>query len=408
MTKFLNILVLFIVITLFVKCNTNSSELVDSSTTLESNLVAQDINQDLSEDNTLVPNISDTLPKGLGHGYDFEGNGKQDDPVLDTINFSTVLDSLPLPQITKELKEGLRNQLRILRHAKVNEVKFDDTRVKSSDLKEVINTLLDQSNGEVASLSNFKAFQLEGEDGNGSVHFTGYFTPILEVRKQKDSIFQYPIYKYPIDWNGKLPSRQEIDEQDFLVGRDLEIAYANDLFSIYTMQVQGSGIVEFEDGQQKLLAFAGGNQHPYKSIGRYMIEQGYLSKKGVSLKRIKEYFDEYPEYLSDILNSNPSYVFFSPQDSKPIGAGNEPLTPSYSIAVDRRHIPLGAVLLASVPILDNNNEISHHEWRFVLAQDVGAAIKGPGHVDLYMGVGKEARRQASFLHHYGELWMILP
>ena len=397
MLKILKLLIFICPIILFLKCNNPGPILQDSPQVLESILPA-----------TELINNTDSLQDQLGHGYEFEGNGK-DDKLMFQENFSrSILDSFSLPQMDQDFKEGLKNQLRILRHVKVKDVSFDDRKIESKDLTSVINYLLQQENETPISFDNFTAFQLEGEDKKGNVHFTGYFTPILEVRKEQDSIFKYPIYRYPINWTGKLPSRKAIVEDEVLKGRGLEIAYAKDQFSIYTMQVQGSGIVEFENGEQKLLAFAGGNQHPYKSIGRHMIEEGYMSAKSISLERIKKYFEEFPHYINEVLNVNQSYVFFQPQDSKPIGAGNEPLTPMYSIAVDRKHIPLGSVLLAHIPILDSSNEISHYEWRFVLAQDVGAAIKGPGHVDVYMGIGKEARRLASFLHHYGQLYIILP
>ena len=397
MTKILKFLIFICPVILFFKCNNPNPILQDSPSILESSLLIEE-----------PINPFDTLPALLGHGYEFEGNGKVEEENLYSPSSNSILDSFPLPQMKQELKDGLKKQLQILRHAKVNGVSFDERVIDSKDLSAVINYLLKQENNSPVIFDDFTAYQLEGEDKNGNVHFTGYFTPILEVRKKQDSIFKFPIYRYPVNWNGKLPSRKEIVEDELLKGRDLEIAYAKDLFSIYTMQVQGSGIVEFENGEQKLLAFAGGNQYPYRSIGRYMIDQGYMSKRSASLERIKKYFEDNPHYVNEILNINQSYVFFSPQESMPIGAGNEPLTPFYSIAVDREHIPLGAVLLANIPILNENNEISHHEWRFVLAQDVGAAIKGPGHVDVYMGVGKEARRQASFLHHYGQLYMILP
>ncbi len=394
MPKIVHFLFFALAVILLMKCNSTEPEFLDATEILEANLEAQ--------------TVKDTLPNELGRGYDFEGNGKDDSQIFQTSLSTKILDSFPLPQMTSTFKEGLQSQLKILRHAKIRDIEIDGKEINRQHISEVLNHLIGVQNDEEISLEDFTAFQLQGEDQKGNVHFTGYFTPILEVRKVADSIFKFPIYRYPVNWKGRLPSRKEIVEEEVLKGRDLEIAYAKDQFSIYTMQVQGSGIIEFENGEQKLLAFAGGNQHSYKSIGRYMIDQGYMSAKSVSLERIQKYFDENPDHVNEILNENQSYVFFSPQDSKPIGAGNVPLTPFISIAVDRKHIPLGAVLLANIPILNSENEISHHEWRFVLAQDVGAAIKGPGHVDLYMGVGKEARRQASYLHHYGQLWMILP
>jgi len=174
------------------------------------------------------------------------------------------------------------------------------------------------------------------------------------------------------------------------------------------MQVQGSGIVEFKNGERKLLAYAGSNKHEYKSIGKLMIQKGFISKEDISLLSIQQYFADHPDELEDILNYNPSYVFFKEQESRPKGAGNVPLTAKYTIAVDRSIIPLGACLLAYVPVLDGEKRFSHHEYRILISQDVGGAIKGAGHVDLYMGIGEQAKNQASNLHHYGQVWLLLP
>jgi len=108
------------------------------------------------------------------------------------------------------------------------------------------------------------------------------------------------------------------------------------------------------------------------------------------------------------LFANPNYIFFKPSKNKPKGAGHVPLTAKYSIAVDRKYIPLGSCLLAQIPIIGENKKFSHYEFRFLIAQDIGGAINGPGHVDLYQGIGKIGQKNASALHHYGKLWLLLP
>ena len=112
--------------------------------------------------------------------------------------------------------------------------------------------------------------------------------------------------------------------------------------------------------------------------------------------------------MEEVLYSNPSYVFFRPSKARVSGAGPVPLTPEYSIAVDPKYIPLGSCLLAAVPIHDKKGNFTHHEYRILLAQDTGGAINGPGHVDLYTGIGKQAKRDAGYTHHYGGLWLLLP
>ena len=105
------------------------------------------------------------------------------------------------------------------------------------------------------------------------------------------------------------------------------------------------------------------------------------------MEGIKSYLKYNPELVKPILFTNPSYVFFEKVNSKPLGAGHVPLTSDYSIAVDTRHLPLGSCLLAALPILDEEGDFSHHEYKFLLAQDVGGAIRGNGHVDVYCGIG---------------------
>jgi membrane-bound lytic murein transglycosylase A len=141
-----------------------------------------------------------------------------------------------------------------------------------------------------------------------------------------------------------------------------------------------------------------------------MMKEGYADAQNVSLKRIKQFFNENPHLVDPLLYVNESYVFFSlvKYQKTPKGAGHVPLTTEYSIAVDRRYIPMGSCLLAKVPIIDRNNRIDHYEYRILIAQDVGGAIKGPGRVDLYTGVGDKGRQKASALHHYGNLWLLTP
>jgi len=126
-----------------------------------------------------------------------------------------------------------------------------------------------------------------------------------------------------------------------------------------------------------------------------------------SIRGIRRYLNAHPELMDEVLFSNPSYVFFTQQKAQPYGAGLAPLTPNYSVAVDTRYIPMGACLLARVPLLSNDKVIDF-EYRVLLAQDIGGAIKGPGRIDLYMGIGELAQNKASAMHHYGQLWLLTP
>ncbi|MEM8910077.1 MAG: murein transglycosylase A, partial [Bacteroidota bacterium] len=342
---------------------------------------------------------------------DFHGNGKQKEaPKYTSLYTTEQLSNDHFPTIDQHLVNALKQQLRSLKYQKKKKpLQVDGLNLDVDQLEATIQILLDAAKNPQADLAQSLAMhKIEGEDGRGNVHFTGYFTPVVPVRKEKTEAFQYPLYTYPKDWDGQLPSRQQIDGEGVLNGLGLELAYAKSAIDIYFMQVQGSGIVAYEDGQQELFAYNGSNRHSYRSIGRYMVERGWTTPSHVSLKAIKNYLERNPEMVDSILFANPSYVFFDPVKSAPKGAGLVPLTAMHSIAVDTRYIPLGSVLLATVPIINHKNKVIRHDYRLLVAQDVGGAINGPGHVDLYTGIGESARRKASALHHYGSLWLLLP
>jgi membrane-bound lytic murein transglycosylase A len=176
--------------------------------------------------------------------------------------------------------------------------------------------------------------------------------------------------------------------------------------SNFFLHVQGSGYLEFEGGERLLLAYGGKNGRNYTSIGRILVESGAIPKAEISMQAIKVWAASHPEQVEELLYQCESYTFFRTGPTGPVGAGGEVVVPELSVAVDPKIIPLGAVLLAHVPSLDGAGRLSGHEWRLLLAQDTGAAIKGPGHIDLYVGAGPKAGDRAGRLHHYGSVWML--
>ncbi len=263
-----------------------------------------------------------------------------------------------------------------------------------------------QTNGSVSILENVKAHQLCGEDNRGNVHFTGYFIPVIKVSKTKDEIYKYPLYRKPK--SGRLPSRKKIDDGNALANRGLELCYSDDLLDNFLMQVQGSGIVEYEDGTKELLSYGGQNGHRYKSIGKYLVAAGHVPKEKISLEAIKTWCAENPDSVSTLLNRNPSYVFFNKSKKEPSGAAGVPLSPFVSVAVDKRYIPLGSTLLVAVPVLDDNDNFIGHEYKISTAQDVGGAIKGKGRMDFFCGTGESGKKRSGALNHYGKVWLLLP
>lgn len=355
--------------------------------------------------------ILNTSSLGLGHGYEFEGNGKDRSDINLTKTYTyTSLDSLEMPIITAGLVDALHEQLKVLKRRKQKKhQKLGNLPVSLDQLEVTIKELIAWQHTKPIGLpQTIDAYQIQGEDKKGNVHFTGYFTPIIKVKKNKDARFKYPLYTRPKDWEGDFPTRQEIEEGGAFNGMGLELAYADNKLDIYFMQVQGSGYVEYPDGSQSLFSYDGTNKHPYRSIGQYLVSREDIPAKNISLLGIKRFFRQNPDLVDEVLFVNQSYTFFTPKNNRPKGAGHVPLTADYSIAVDRRYIPLGSCLLAYVPVISTDGELKRHEYRFLLAQDIGGAIKGPGHIDLYSGIGKIGQEKASALHHYGKLWLLLP
>ncbi|MEL7148628.1 MAG: MltA domain-containing protein, partial [Bacteroidota bacterium] len=183
------------------------------------------------------------------------------------------------------------------------------TRKMLHQTAQITRTIIDKSVSDRDSLllSKFNFYQLSGDDSLGNVLFTGYFTPVLQVKSVRDSIYRYPFYKKPGRRGGfPLPDRREIDFLNALDGKNLEIAWSDNLFDNFVLQVQGSGIVRFEDGREQILAYGGKNGYPYTSIGKHLIALGEIEQEDISLSAIREWLARHPERMREILSVNES------------------------------------------------------------------------------------------------------
>ena len=343
----------------------------------------------------------------LGHGYDFSTNGK--------LNDST---SLPLKTYNLEQKKDI---IQINNHSYLNQglasnnLYLDGTKYKSYSLingpKYNSNTLKALTkrlnNTKTLDLSTLSLYKLNGEDKIGNVHFTSYYIPTIEVSKTKDSIYKFPIYKKPKESYYQNLSRYDIDINHKLKNKGLELAYAKNYFDLFSMMIQGSGYVVFKDGTKQLFSYGGKNRRAYYSIGRYLASKNYISLEKMSLTSIKNWFNQHPD-STHIYMKNKSYVYFTPKKSKPTGACSVPLINHVSVAADFKYLPKGSILLGKIPVLNTNGEFIKHEYKILIVHDTGGAIKGSGHIDLYAGEGIQGENYASAMHHYGELWLILP
>lgn len=329
---------------------------------------------------------------------------------MEHIYESVSLDSLDFPIIDSRFHEALQAQYKLLKNRKrMGNQMIGSLQVTKQQLKETIKILEQYQQTKPLELSNeLHAHQLWGKDQRGNVKMTGYYTPVIKVRKTASRSYPHPIYKRPRSWEGPMPTRRGIEGEHALEGKGLELAYAHNRIDIYSMQLQGSGFVEFPDGTMEYFAYNGSNRHPYRSIEQFMLDNDAFTPKSLSTNGIKQFVKQQPELLDTILFHDPSYVFFKPKKSKPKGAGGVELIPMHSIAVDSRYIPLGSVLLAAVPILDEHYKVVDQQYTLLFAQDTGGAIKGSGHIDIYCGVGEKGERVARSISHYGQLWLLLP
>jgi membrane-bound lytic murein transglycosylase A len=142
------------------------------------------------------------------------------------------------------------------------------------------------------------------------------------------------------------------------------------------------------------------------------MEQGLITREEMSMQAIRRVLAERPEMVEEVLNYNPSYVFFRDLGDGPLlGSINTPITPGRTLALDSRLFPPGAIawIKASKPKVNDKGEIVSWEAfsRFVLNQDTGGAIKGSGRADLFWGSGPYAELAAGHMRHEGELYILI-
>jgi len=277
----------------------------------------------------------------------------------------------------------------------------------------------------------FNVYQTQQPEGAPQGLMTGYYQPVLKGARAASARYPVPLYKTPndlitVNLSGLFPelkykrvrgrvqgqslipyySRAEIEQaQSPLAGN--ELLWVNDAVEAFFLQVQGSGIVELENGERVPVGYADQNGHPYQSIGKLLVERGEMVASEASMQGIKNWALQHPDQLRALLDANPSYVFFKllPAGlSGPLGALGVPLTAARSIAVDPFYIPLGApVYLASTY---PNSETPLQQ--LMQAQDTGGAIKGGVRADVYWGEGDSAGKLAGAMRQQGQLWVWLP
>ena len=274
--------------------------------------------------------------------------------------------------------------------------------------------------------------QMRMPDGADTGLITGYYEPMLRGARKRGGAFQTPLYRVPddlitVDLGAAYPSLKNMRLRGRLVGKTVvpystraeieraplsgkELVWVDDPVEAFFLEVQGSGRVRLdESGETVRIAFADQNGHPYKVIGRWLVEQGELPADGVSAQSIKEWIASHPSRRQELLNVNPSYIFFREErlpdpNVGPKGALGVPLTPERSVAVDPQAVPLGAPLFLSTTHPVGGVPIQ----RLMMAQDTGGAIRGQVRADFFFGFGGNAAEYAGRMKQRGLVWVLLP
>lgn len=239
--------------------------------------------------------------------------------------------------------------------------------------------------------------------------FTGYYEIDVPASPVREGPYTEPVYALPPDLAKPYFSRAEIDA-GALAGRGLEIAWSSDPVGVFFMQIQGSGRLVFPDGSIRRVNYAGQNGHGYVAIGKVLIDRGYMEKGAVNAPAIMAWLRANPALMREIMHTNPSYVFFKPNDKPegPFGAQGVALTSGRSLAVDRKLFPMGLPVWLETETVPTPT-VRPLAWnRLMVAQDTGGAIKGPVRGDIFFGNGPEAAELAGYMKNKGRYYVLLP
>jgi membrane-bound lytic murein transglycosylase A len=278
---------------------------------------------------------------------------------------------------------------------------------------------------------HFTPYLVAGADAGEEGLITGYYEPLLRGSRKPSARYRHPLYGVPddlvvVDLGNLYPELKNMRLRGRLEGRRLvpyldraqidaaqgplrgkEIAWIDDAVDLFFLHIQGSGRIVLDTGETIRVGYADQNGHPYRSIGRLLVERGELALEQASMQSIKAWARANPDRVNELLNSNASYVFFRelpPTLNGPLGSLGVPLTARRSLAVDPRHIPLGAPVYIATTWPNSPRPLN----RLMIAQDTGGAIRGPVRADFFWGYGEAAGREAGRMKQRLRMWVLLP
>jgi membrane-bound lytic murein transglycosylase A len=288
---------------------------------------------------------------------------------------------------------------------------------------------------------HFQAWRVRNADGSTHGLITGYYEPVHDGSRTPGARFTAPLYAPPddllsIEMGDLLPELKEAQargarlrgrvgttpegkravlpyytraelQADPAPLRGKALLYLADPIEAFFAQVQGSLRVRLEDGTQLRLGYADTNGHPYKSIGRVLIDRGELKTDEASMQGIQAWAKAHPRQLPELLAQNPGFVFFRElpdSDDGPLGSLGIALTAERSIAIDPKFVPMGAPVFVATTEPMTEKPLR----RLMLAQDTGTAIRGAVRADVYWGSGARAGEIAGRMKQRGEMFVLLP
>lgn len=287
--------------------------------------------------------------------------------------------------------------------------------------------------------SRFTPHELTDSKGARSGLITGYYEPLLRGSRTRGGPYQIALYRTPKDLinvdlssiypeikslrlRGRLegnrvvpyPTRAEIETKGLLAGQ--ELMWVDDPVDAFFLQVQGSGRVQLPSGETVRVGYAEQNGYPYRSIGRYLIDQGALKPNDASMQSIKAWMAANPHRRDEVLHQNPSLVFFKeiaalPAAQGPLGSMGLPLTAGRSVAVDPRFVTAGSLVFMSTRVPKTGappKDPGLPFQRLMIAQDTGSAVQGAHRSDIFFGTGNEAGEVAGRMRAEGRMFVLLP
>lgn len=301
----------------------------------------------------------------------------------------------------------------------VREITLDRVRRSLLRFRQLVVSSNSAAQLQAAVQREFVFYQSVGNDGKGTVKFTAYYEPVYTASRVRTAIYKYPLYRLPPNfsqWPKPHPKRIDLEGKDGLKGNKsklhgLELLWFRDRLDAYMVHIQGSAQIKLTNGKTTSIGYAGGTDYPWTSIGKELAKDGKLPLAGLTMPRMIAYFRQKPQELNNYLPRWQRFIFFQETGgTAATGSIHVPVTAERSIATDKSLMPPGALALIynSFPYPASGGKLERRTVsRFVLDQDTGSAIKGPGRVDYFMGSGKLAGDRAGVTGGNGSLYYLL-